>query len=330
MKTISIFQTGPDGAFPDRIREAARLAFGEPEFIPLFPGTAPPECSGPEMLWMASGTAEDAARAALAQDAEDLPRWAVLRFADDALPIQGWLLPQLVGLLKEAAARHELARENARLRGDLLTMSRRIGHDLRTPLGGLLATLDMLAETVPSGPALTQPVFASVDEITRIINRTGLLLKATSQPLAKSPVQMGLVVHAAIERLQRPLMEKQAIIHQPGTWPEIPGVGPWLEVIWWNLLHNAIHHGGAAPLIRLEWEPLPQGWRFLVLSPAPGPAKSAPADSFPAFHRLHDTNASRGLGLAIVRRLTELQGGQCGGFTHADGSAVFHFTLPAA
>jgi K+-sensing histidine kinase KdpD len=31
-----------------------------------------------------------------------------------------------------------LERENARLRGDLLTIGSRISHDLRTPLGGIM------------------------------------------------------------------------------------------------------------------------------------------------------------------------------------------------
>jgi K+-sensing histidine kinase KdpD len=39
--------------------------------------------------------------------------------------------------MNEESGQEQLSRENARLRGDLLTVVRRISHDLRTPLGGM-------------------------------------------------------------------------------------------------------------------------------------------------------------------------------------------------
>ncbi|MGA2030108.1 MAG: hypothetical protein ABSG87_08555, partial [Verrucomicrobiota bacterium] len=42
--------------------------------------------------------------------------------------------------------REELLQENARLRGDLLTVAVRVSHDLRTPLGGIVNTGELLQE----------------------------------------------------------------------------------------------------------------------------------------------------------------------------------------
>ena len=47
----------------------------------------------------------------------------------------------------------QLLRENARLRGDLLTVARRISHDLRTPLGGIITTSEMAKETLAENNA---------------------------------------------------------------------------------------------------------------------------------------------------------------------------------
>ena len=41
-----------------------------------------------------------------------------------------------------------LLQENKRLRGDLLTVARRISHDLRTPLGAIVTTGEIVKEVL--------------------------------------------------------------------------------------------------------------------------------------------------------------------------------------
>ncbi|HZL13619.1 MAG TPA: HAMP domain-containing sensor histidine kinase, partial [Verrucomicrobiae bacterium] len=52
------------------------------------------------------------------------------------------------------------------------------------------------------------------------------------------------------------------------------------------------------------------------------------AKLFQPFHSLHEPDAAHGLGLPIVQRLMELQGGDCG-YERAAGGGRFYFTLPA-
>lgn len=340
MNIPSIIQVGPRSAFPEPLREAAALAFPDAVWAEVasysaLTGTgaeAPdhPAAGGGLLLVMEGGLAE-VSKAQEALDPEQLPRWAVLRFGEsgDSLPAAGgWTAPHLAQLLRSAVREHALQRENARLRGDLLTMARRVSHDLRTPLGGILATVDMLAEITPDGSAAVRPLFSSVDEITKIINRTSFLLKAIARPLPKKMLNMGLVLQEAVMRLERPITQRQATLSRPPEWPQISGVESWLEIIWWNLLHNALHHGGQTPLIELGWERVEQGHRFWIRDNGAGVAPSARENLFRPFHLLHDPNAPRGFGLPIVRGLVGLQGGQCGYDPQPEGGAGFHFTLP--
>jgi signal transduction histidine kinase len=98
-------------------------------------------------------------------------------------------------------------------------------------------------------------------------------------------------------------------------------------VIWWNLLQNALRHGGPSPQIRLAWSPGKEGCRFSVADRGAPIEPVVQARLFRPFDQLHLV-ASPSLGLSIVQRLVALQDGQCGYERQADGSSVFFFTLP--
>ncbi len=333
MKVLSVLTLGAASAFPPALAGALAKAFPLAVSTPvpdLATAVAHPACPGLELLLIAPEEPAGGTRPEDLLDAESLPRWAVLRFGGEpgSLPPDGWTVETLSHVLTEAAARHALSRDHARLRGDLLTMARRVSHDLRTPLGGIIATVDMLAETLPSTSDSTKPVFSSIDEITKIITRTSFLLKAIAQPLPRKSLNMGTAVQEALLRLERPLYQKQAVLHQPDSWPTVEGVAPWLELIWWNLIHNALQHSGPSPVITLGWEKESHGHRFWIRDSGPGVPARPSHEVFWPFHLLHDPNATHGLGLPIVRRLTELQGGHCGYTPEPGGGSLFHFTLP--
>ena len=112
---------------------------------------------------------------------------------------------------------------------------------------------------------------------------------------------------------------------QPDSRPEVTGVGSWLQVIWWNLLGNAVQHGGAARPIRIAWKATSGGYHFSVTDSGPGILPAREAALFQSFDQLHLLPAP-GLGLPITQRLVALQGGRCGhestrgrrsGFSHA-------------
>jgi signal transduction histidine kinase len=223
-----------------------------------------------------------------------------------------------------------LERENARLRGDLLTIGSRISHDLRTPLGGIMTSTEILREILAERKlpvTLTQMIFDSVDDETRLIERISFVVKATANPIPRKQVRMGEIVAATLQRLESRILKKNATVIEPASWPEIKGVASWLETIWWNFLANALQHTGEKPRIELSWRNENGASRFEISDHGGGVPDHIRPGLFQPFHSLHQSVGSHGLGLSIVQRLVELQGGDCGYEPKPEG-ALFFFSLP--
>ena len=279
-----------------------------------------------------------ASEAIQATDASGRPRWAVVILGRDggelaeAVPPEDWNVPLLARVFRSAVLQHELLLENTRLRGDLRTVAHRIRHDLNSPVGCVWTSAQVL-ELLPERDAATiaamiENIKASSQEITLLIDRISLVLRAAADPPPPTWVEMEDAVTAARKQLAPEIQRTGATVATAGDWPAVKGVGPWLQAIWWNLLGNALRHGGPAPRVQLGWRPMDDGNRFFVSNTrAPG-APPLAVGLFRPFELLHELRLP-GLGLAIVKRLVESQGGRCGCDTRADGAAEFHFTLPA-
>jgi signal transduction histidine kinase len=225
-----------------------------------------------------------------------------------------------------------LERENARLRGDLLTIARRFSHDLRTPLGGIMSTAEAVREVLsqhdPSALGLADSLLNSAEEMTQLIKQVSFVARASANPLPKTTVHMAEPVFAALQRLESRMIKRGATVKEPSSWPVIPGVLAWLEVIWWHFLLNALKHGGENCRIELGWMAQDGSLRFWINDTGPGVPEGFRGKLFSEFHTLHEKQDVSGLGLSIVQRLVELQGGNCGHETPGQGGALFFFTLP--
>jgi len=296
--------------------------------------------SGGELLVLANPDNDSIAKVIEATDATGLRRWALV-FLGAATGVKGaeTVSPQecneqlLARAFRSAVTQHQLLRENERIQGDLRTLAYRITHDLRTPLGGILsggeALKEILAERDPSSVPLTKSLFDSADELAKLIARVSSLLKASVNSTVKKPVAMGEIIWSVLQRHERQLLKQGAVVTQPDSWPEVEAVATWLEVVWVNLMNNALQHGKAAAQIELGWSQNEQGFRFWISDNGDGIPPEQIEDLFQPFHLLHRSNAKKGLGLSIVQRLLELQGGQCGYEPSSSGGSVFYFTLPA-
>jgi len=224
-----------------------------------------------------------------------------------------------------------LVQDNARLRGDLLTVARRISHDLRTPLGGVISTSEILKEVLadqsPSTALLLAPILESAEGMGKLIDRVSFILKASATPAGREALAMGEVVFRVRTRLESAVLKQHATLAEPADWPEVIGVMAWLEVVWWNLLANALQYGQGQ--IELGWRKDDHEFRFWVNDRGDGVPVEKRAGLFKPFHLLHAAEAAPGLGLSIVQRLMELQGGSCGYEPRKDGGSCFYFTLPA-
>jgi len=224
------------------------------------------------------------------------------------------------------------ALENARLRGDLLTLAKRFSHDLRTPLGGIVnsaeAIKEVLAEHDPSAVTLADSLLHSAEDMEQLIKQVSFVARASASPLPKTTVHMAEPVFAALQRLESRFLKQQATVKEPPSWPVLPGVPAWLEMVWWHFLLNSLKHGGPNCRIELGWARQEDSLRFWITDSGPGVPEILRGKLFHNFHKLHEVHDVPGLGLSIVQRLVELQGGACGHEKTEQGGALFFFTLP--
>lgn len=223
--------------------------------------------------------------------------------------------------------------ENARLRGDLLTVAKRFSHDVRTPLGGIVSSAEAIKEILakhdPSAAGLADSLLSSAEEIGQLIKQLSFVARASANPLPKTTGSMADPVFAALQRLESRILKRQAVVHEPKSWPSVSGVPVWLEAIWWQMLLNALKHGGPGRYIDLGWASEQDSLRFWISDNGPGVPESLRGKLFAEFDSLHTRQDVPGLGLSIVQRLVELQGGVCGHERPTSGGALFFFTLPA-
>ncbi len=291
-----------------------------------------------QFLVIGNPTKSDLAKAREATDSSGLSRWAIIALGAspavegvEMIALEDWKEPVLARAFRCAMAQQQLIRENQRLRGDLQTIAHRIIHDLRTPIGGILtageALDEALAEHDANSKEMARPLFQSVDELKKLVEHLSALSKATAEPVPKESVSMQEVVWMVLQRTERHRLKKGSVIIQPAPWPEVDGVFSWLETIWWELL-NVLQPGKDSILVELGWNDEPQAWCFWVRSHGADTPPAKVATLFQPFHLLDQSSARSDLGLSVVQRLVELQGGRCGNDHHSEDGERLYFTLP--
>jgi PAS domain S-box-containing protein len=240
-------------------------------------------------------------------------------------------------LLREAQQSFEQAKESGRLKDEFLAT---LSHELRTPLNAIVGWSRLLLdgqlgpedskraiETINRNAAAQNQLIADMLDVSRIVSGK-LRLDLRS-------VDPGAVIRSAVDTVL-PAAQAKGIslqtVMDPGAGP-ITGDPDRLQQVVWNLLSNAIKFTprGGRVLIRLE-QP---NSHIAITVEDNGPGVDA--DFLPyVFDRFRQADASStrrhgglGLGLAIVRHLTELHGGTVHAENRAGGNgAVFAIKLP--
>jgi signal transduction histidine kinase len=341
MKISLLLIAGKDERFGSVAIEAANAAFpgsGVARTGSLREAMERPLARVPELLVIEEADENQIAEAAQALDDHKLPRWAVVASGASApvnfaevVPSAEWTPNILTRVFRTSVALHLLRRDKERLLGDLLSVGVRITHDLRTPVGGVLTATEALEELQldpKAQPSLIQPIFESAQDLVKIINQLTLVAKASGRPDVRQNFNMGAPAGRAMERLEVKADAAGATVSRPATWPDVSGDPSKTEAAWQYLLENALRHAGKRPKIELGWEPSGDEYKFWIRDNGAGVPSEKRHLLFQPFHRLHETNAVRGVGLPIVERLVHLQGGRCGYEPAPDGGACFFFTLP--
>jgi PAS domain S-box-containing protein len=216
-----------------------------------------------------------------------------------------------------------------------------VSHELRTPLTPIMAWADLLQDGDLGGEERSRAI-ASIRRSARAQARLIDDLLDLSRIVAGEwridlrPVELGAVVHAALD-VVRPVADAKGIrlvTMLPDAPLAVQGDAERLQQVVWNLVSNAIKFTPRDGMIGVTLEDAGTSVRLIVRDTGEGIAREFVPHVFEPF-RQADASATRrhaglGLGLAIVRALTERHGGTIR--VHSDGEdqgATFTLELPA-
>ena len=250
------------------------------------------------------------------------------------------LSEQLVASLASQAA---IAIDNARLFNranalisDLERANRELdkfayvaSHDLRAPLRGISTLTEFLVEDLGEVPPIANEHLMNIRGRVRHMERLiqGILDYSRA---GRSDEKIDLVEPSAVLGTLVELLDAKAIVTFP---PEIPSVKTnrvHLEQVLLNLIGNALKHSKRTDK-KIEVSFKEEG-RFLQLAVAdngPGIAVEFRERIFGIFQTLDARSSENtGIGLAVVQRIVEMNGGRVWVETSPAGGAEFRFTWP--
>jgi len=103
-----------------------------------------------------------------------------------------------------------------------------------------------------------------------------------------------------------------------------------LQQVLQNLIGNAVKHGGPGVAVRVSAEDAGAYWRFAVADNGPGIPEEFQHRIWGIFQTLEprDKVEGTGIGLSLVKKLIERQGGGVTLHSRPGEGAVFSFTWP--
>ena len=236
----------------------------------------------------------------------------------------------------ERTARADAERAN-RLKDEFLSI---LSHELRTPLNAVLGWVHLLRTSAPLDPQLDRGLNV-IERNARLQSRMvddlldmgGVI--AGKVRLERRRVPIGRVVDAAVESLLPAFAAKRVTLaRQAGSESaDVDGDPNRLHQIVWNLLSNALKFTPEEGEVAIEVRPDGDRVRLQVRDNGPGIDPAFLPFVFERF-RQGDPSTRRshgglGIGLALVKSLTELHGGQVSATSPGPGrGATFIVTLP--
>ena len=228
--------------------------------------------------------------------------------------------------------------EKKALLDELDAFAHTVAHDLKNPISVLMMRTELLQSiwaTTDDAAKLKHVAELAVNarRLNNIVDELLVLAGVGRQTVAPQPVDMAAVVQEAVGRIENLLKKSGAQVEQPEHWPVALGHPPWVVEIWANYLSNAVKYGGQPPLVRLGAEAVPERRcaRFWVEDNGAGLTDAQQAQLFKVFSRVTETRVQgHGLGLSIVRRISEKLDGRAGVASAVGKGSRFWFELPVA
>ena len=238
-------------------------------------------------------------------------------------------------LLRTSRRVAELTAELEAANRELEAFSYSVAHDLRAPLRHIDGFARMALEKSRGlDEALVKQlsiVVQAAGTMGRMIDGLLNLSRVGRAELQRRPVDMAGLVEKARSQLG-PEAARPTLRWEIGALPAASGDPELLQLVWINLLSNALKYSSRHPQPEIQVGARTAGDGkavFFVRDNGVGFDMHYGGKLFNVFQRLHrqDEFAGIGIGLAVVRRVIERHGGRVWAESKINGGATFYFSL---
>ena len=232
-------------------------------------------------------------------------------------------------------ARTESLRE---LVANLEGFNRSVSHDLRGPLGGIAGLARLASDALGTGDLdmvhrSLAAISSQAETSTKLITALLQLAHVGDAKIARRPVALEALTRDVIAQLQLGPGDAARAQWIVGALPDVQADADLLRPVLVNLITNALKFSRDAqpPIVRIDASVDAGEVTVHVRDNGVGFDSAAAGKLFEPFMRLHGRKfEGHGIGLSIVRRAVERQGGRVWAEAEPDHGAAFHFTLPRA
>ncbi len=222
------------------------------------------------------------------------------------------------------------------------TMVADVAHELRTPITAMVLRLEALRDGLaPFDEAEVERLSRQTELLHRLVEdlRTLSLADAGRLTLRRDPVDLRQLALAVRDEFA-PLASRRGVTldvrglqeQSEGASVTVVGDADRLHQVLGNLLDNALRASPDDGVVRVSVHPDSDGVTLKVRDDGPGFASEDLAHVFERFRQgergRRDLRGRSGLGLAIVRTLVSLHGGEVEACNHAAGGAEVRVRLP--
>lgn len=231
---------------------------------------------------------------------------------------------------------NQQAGELKRSNGDLEQFAYIASHDLQEPLRMVSGFTGLLQRRYAGkldadADEFIGFVIGGVNRMQALINDLLSYSRVGREDVAAKPVDMQLVVDQALANLQTAIEERSALVSR-GPLPTVLANHGMLVRVFQNLISNALKFCKAdRPIVRIAAEQHGAEWVFSVADNGIGIDPQYRDRIFLIFQRLHQQGEypGTGIGLAVVKRIVERNGGRIWLESEPGKGTTFFFTLPA-
>jgi PAS domain S-box-containing protein len=220
-------------------------------------------------------------------------------------------------------------------RSDLISM---IVHDLRSPLGNILSSLDVAMSSLPTDSELVTSLLSianrSAERMSRLVDSLLDLrrLEAGQMKLHREQQNLNALVSEAAEQVSSTAEGKgiQVKNELPPRLPLVSIDADMVRRVVINLLENSIKYTPGTGVVTITGKSDPKEVTISVKDTGPGIPATEHTRIFNKFARLNREAAPKGLGLGLsfCKLATEAHGGRIWVESQVGKGARFSFTLP--